>query len=95
MSWFTNFQDTYRDRGFAVLGVAVERDGWTRVTPYLSQRPVNYQIAIGDRDRAESAVGPSIPTTLILDRQGRVAVRHVGFCSRAEYRRDIQKVLAE
>jgi thiol-disulfide isomerase/thioredoxin len=95
MSWFTHFQDTYREQGFAVLGVAVERDGWTRVTPYLNQRPVNYQIAIGDRDRAKSAVGPSIPTTLILDRQGRIAVRHVGFCSRSEYQRDIQKVLAE
>lgn len=95
MSWFTNFQDAYRDQGFAVLGVAVERDGWTRVTPYLNQRPVNYQIAIGDTDRAQSAVGPSIPTTLILDREGRIAVRHVGFCSRTEYQRDIQKVLAE
>lgn len=95
MSWFTNFQDAYRAQGFAVLGVAVERDGWARVMPYLNQRPVNYQIAIGDRARAQSAVGPSIPTTLILDRQGRIAVRHVGYCSRAEFQRDIQKVLAE
>jgi cytochrome c biogenesis protein CcmG/thiol:disulfide interchange protein DsbE len=95
MSWFTSFQDAYRDQGFAVLGVAVEPDGWARVTPYLSQRPVNYQVVIGDRDRAQTAIGPSIPTTLILDRQGRIAVRHVGFCSRTEYLRDIQKVLAE
>ena len=95
MSWFTSFQDAYRNQGFAVLGVAVERDGWARVGPYLSQRPVNYQVVISDRDVAQSAVGQSIPTTLILDREGRIAVRHVGYCSRAEFQRDIQKVLAE
>jgi hypothetical protein len=36
-----------------------------------------------------------VRTTLILDRDGRIAVRHVGFCSKAEYRQDIEKLLAE
>ena len=41
------------------------------------------------------AIGVSIPTTLILDRSGGIAVRHAGFCSKAEYRHDIEKLLAE
>jgi len=41
------------------------------------------------------AIGVSIPTTLILDRRGGIAVRHAGFCSKAEYRHDIEKLLAE
>ncbi|HTM05159.1 MAG TPA: TlpA disulfide reductase family protein [Vicinamibacterales bacterium] len=94
-SWFTGFQDTYRDQGFVVLGVALDSDGWARVTPYLQRRPVNYQIAIGNRADAQSVLGASVPTTLILDREGRIAVRHVGYCSRSEFQRDIQKVLAE
>src|SRR5690348_6799231 len=72
MSWFTAFQQAYRDRDFVVLGVALDRDGWDRVTPYLHQRPVNYEVVVGDRERAQSAIGPSIPTTLILDRHGRI-----------------------
>lgn len=46
-------------------------------------------------DHAGSAGVTSYPTTLILDRDGRVAVRHAGYCSKAEYQRDIQRLLAE
>ena len=41
------------------------------------------------------ALGVSVPTTLILDRAGGVAVTHTTFCSKAEYRQDIEKLLAE
>jgi thiol-disulfide isomerase/thioredoxin len=41
------------------------------------------------------AIGVSGPTTVILDRTGGIAVTHAGFCSKAEYRRDIEKLLAE
>jgi peroxiredoxin len=69
MAWFSEFQNAYGDRDFAVV--------------------------VGDRNAARQTVGSSMPTTLILDRDGRIAVRHIGYCSKAEYRRDIQKVLAE
>jgi len=46
-------------------------------------------------EQSGSTVGASVPTTLILDRSGRIAVRHTGFCSKAEYRQDIEKLLAE
>ena len=41
------------------------------------------------------AIGVSVPTTLILDRTGGIAVTHGGFCSKAEYRQDIENLLAE
>jgi peroxiredoxin len=46
-------------------------------------------------EQSGSTVGASVPTTLILDRDGRIAVRHVGFCSKADYRQEIEKLLAE
>jgi hypothetical protein len=95
MSWFTDFQDAYRDRNLLVLGVSLDQGGWTQVTSHLARQPINYRVVLGDRELAQSTIGAAIPTTLILDREGRVAVRHVGFCSKAEYRRDIEKVLNE
>jgi peroxiredoxin len=95
LPWFRDFQQTYARQGFVVLGVALDREGWASVTPYLDRQPVNYPVVLGNRERAQSALGLSIPTTLILDRAGRIAVRHVGFCSRAEYQRDIEKLLNE
>jgi peroxiredoxin len=95
MPWFTEFQQTYRGRELVVIGVSLDHGGWAKVKPYVDREPVNYRVVVGDRDAARPAIGSSIPTTLILDKDGRIAVRHVGFCSKAEYERDIQKVLAE
>jgi len=95
MPWFTEFEQAYRGRDFAVVGVSLDQGGWTDVKPYVERRPINYPVVVGNHDLARPTVGSSIPTTLILDRDGRIAVRHVGFCSKAEYQRDIQKILAE
>ena len=51
--------------------------------------------AVVDRAGWPPSVGRSAPTTMILDRDGRIAVRHNGYCSREEYQRDILKVLSE
>jgi hypothetical protein len=37
----------------------------------------------------------SIPTTLIIDKSGRIAVTHVGFCTKSEYEADTKALLAE
>jgi len=35
------------------------------------------------------------PTTFIIDKSGRIAVKHVGFCSKSEYEADIKALLGE
>jgi hypothetical protein len=37
----------------------------------------------------------AVPTTLIIDRQGRVAATHVGLCEKSNYEDDIKAVLNE
>ncbi len=34
--WFVEFQDKFKDRDFAVLGVSMDDDGWKSVRPYLA-----------------------------------------------------------
>jgi peroxiredoxin len=95
MSWFADFQHTYRDRDLVVLGVSLDQDGWSEVRPFLEQRPLNYEVVVARREVTQPIIGASIPTTMIVDRRGRVAVRHIGYCSKREYQRDLEKVLAE
>jgi len=95
MRWFADFQHAYRDRNLVVLGVSLDQDGWSRVSPFLQRQPISYDIVIGRREIAQPIIGASIPTTLIVDRRGRIAVRHIGYCSKGEYRRNLEKVLAE
>jgi cytochrome c biogenesis protein CcmG/thiol:disulfide interchange protein DsbE len=93
--WFVEFQKTYRDRDFAILGVSLDEDGWNAVRPYVQMSNVNYTVATGNDDVARLYGANSLPTTLIIDRSGRVAARHVGICEKSEYESEIRRTLAE
>lgn len=92
--WFMDFQKQYKDRDFAVLGISFDDDGWKSVKPFIEQKKLNYRIAIGN-DEVSNLYGglDSLPTTFILDREGRIAATHVGLVSKSEYQNDILKLL--
>ena len=45
--WFVEFEQKYRDQGFAVLGVSMDDDGWKSVRPYIASHKINYRVVIG------------------------------------------------
>ena len=93
---FIGFQQAYRDRKFVVLGIALDEEGWSAVRPYADLRQINYPIVIGD-DRTSDLFGglKAVPTTLVIDRQGRIAATHIGLCQKSDYEQDIEAVLNE
>ena len=92
--WFIEFEQTYRDRGFAVLGVAMDDEGWEVVKPYIESRKINYRVMLGN-DRVAQQYGgvDSLPTTFLIDREGRIAATHIGLVSRRSYEDDIRQLL--
>jgi len=92
--WFMDFENSYKDRSFAVLGVSFDDDGWTSVKPFIEKKKLNYRIAIGTEEISTLYGGlDSLPTTFILDRQGRIAATHVGLVSKSDYQNDILNLL--
>lgn len=96
MPWFLDFQDAFADRGLAVLGVSVD-DNWDVVRAFLEQSPVDYRVALADTAERLAPFGPItvLPTTWLIDRQGRLAATHVGLVDRAVLESEIQRLLAE
>lgn len=93
--WFISFEQQYKDRGFAVLGVSMDEDGWEAVKPYITERKINYRILMGNDSVAQLYGGvDSLPTSFILDRDGRVAAVHVGLVSKSVYQNDIDNLVA-
>ena len=77
--WFMEFEQQFKDRGFAVLGVSMDEDGWTVVKPYIQNMKINYRIVLGNEQVSDLYGGlDSLPTTLLLDRQGKIASIHIG-----------------
>ena len=93
--WFVEFEKTYQSRGFAVLGISMDDDGWTAVKPYIAAQKINYRVALGNDQVAQLYGGiDSLPTTLLIDRDGRVAAVHVGLVNRSDYDNEIRQLLA-
>ena len=36
--WFIEFEQKYKDKGFAVLGVSMDEDGWSAVKPFMEEQ---------------------------------------------------------
>ena len=92
--WFMEFQKSYKDRDFAVLGISLDEEGWDVVKPYIESKKINYQILIGN-EQVSQAFGTidSLPTTLMIDRQGRIASMHIGLVSKKTYEQEITNLL--
>jgi peroxiredoxin len=92
--WFIDFEQTYKDRDFAVLGVSMDDDGWESVQPYIKSRKINYRVVVANEEVSQQYGGvEALPTTFILDREGRIATTHVGLVSKSDYQNDILKLL--
>ena len=93
--WFVEFQRTYSD-SLVVLGLSLDKEGWESVRPYAREKAINYRVMIGG-DHVARQYGRlrSIPTTLLIDKWGQIAVTHIGFCTKSEYETDTKALLAE
>jgi peroxiredoxin len=92
--WFVEFQRKYKDRGLVILGVASGDEGWDIVKPFATQMKINYPILLGNDATADLYGGiEALPTTFIIDRDGRVAKLHIGLASKEDFQNAIEKVL--
>jgi cytochrome c biogenesis protein CcmG/thiol:disulfide interchange protein DsbE len=92
--WFQEFDKTYKDRGLSVVGVSMDEDGWKAVNPYVEERKIAYTMLLGN-DELAAAYGDiySLPTTFLIDGEGKVASIHRGLVSKDTYRKGIEDLL--
>jgi len=84
----------YRDRGMEIVGVSLDRGGWTDVSPFVKKMKISYPVVVGDGPLTEAYGGiDAIPTTFIVDRKGNIINRHVGYMSKDDFEKVIKAAL--
>ena len=92
---FVALRTQYRPKGTEFVGIAI--DNPANVAQFLRQLPVNYPILVGEgaaHSLARQLGNPSgaLPYTLVLDREGNVALSHLGRLPRATLEATLRKI---
>lgn len=92
---FVELHKAYADKGFAMIGVAGGRYGVEAVRSFVRQNRVPYVNLLAN-DEVYKGFGPidAIPTTFVIDQQGYVYQKYVGYTPKDVFERDIKKLLA-
>jgi peroxiredoxin len=77
--FLVSLYEEYNDEGLEVVGIGLDRGGAKVLAPFVEANDVTYTILVGNEDVSRAYGVSSIPMTLMIDRDGRVASREVGF----------------
>jgi peroxiredoxin len=92
--WFIEFEKEFQTRGFTVLGVSMDDDGWKVIKPYMAEHGINYPIVLANEEVNESYGGiEALPTTLLIGRDGKIKFLHAGLIGRDDYEKEIRQLL--
>ena len=93
---FKELYDQYKSKGFEMIGISLDEEGPSPVASFLRAHDVSYPVAMGD-DRLLQNFGGilGLPTTFLLDKNGRIAFRHIGYQDKQVFEKEIQQLLAE
>jgi cytochrome c biogenesis protein CcmG/thiol:disulfide interchange protein DsbE len=86
---------SYATKGLAVAGITMDDAGVEPVRKFVHDYGVDYPILIPRSDFELAARVESLPTTLLIDRQGRVAKTYIGRVREAVFRADVELLLKE
>jgi cytochrome c biogenesis protein CcmG/thiol:disulfide interchange protein DsbE len=92
---FVQLQSKYRDQGLAIVGLSLDAGGAKDVAPFAEEYDVNYTMLVGADEVAKAFGGVvSIPTTFVIDRQGKIVKRFIGYTAPEVFEETIAPLLA-
>jgi cytochrome c biogenesis protein CcmG/thiol:disulfide interchange protein DsbE len=94
--WFTDLERNHKDKGLEVLGVSMDDEGWEVVKPFLTEVGVNYRVVMGNDATAQAYGGvDALPTTFLIDREGKIAAVHVGLANKKDIVDGVETLLQD
>jgi peroxiredoxin len=91
---FLEVYEKLKSKGLEIVGISLDREGWTVVKPYVDRTRITYPVVVDNGKLAEAYGGiDAIPTTFIVDRKGKIIGKHVGYMSKADFEKLVSAAL--
>lgn len=87
-----DLQRDFADQGFAIIGVAVG-DREDHVRRFVQNENIQYIVGLGDQSVAMDYGITNIPTAFLVDQDGNVAARYMGYQQKRVLENAIRQLL--
>ena len=93
---FIELYDQYKDKGFAMVGIALGQEGLDAVKKFVQRFKINYPVVMSDSNVRKAYGGiPSLPTTFVIDSKGNIRKEYVGYIKKTVFESDLKTLLQE
>lgn len=94
MPGFQDVWEDYRDRGFTIVGLSVDRGDRGKVAEWVRQREITYPIGFPTGATVREYGGANVlPTSVLVDQDGRIVYRVEGFYAEPTLRAAVRRLL--
>jgi cytochrome c biogenesis protein CcmG/thiol:disulfide interchange protein DsbE len=84
----------YGPRGFDIVGISMDENPARVVPPFIEHYGINYPVVMADAQVSSDFGGIfGLPTTFIVDRDGNIAQRYIGYVDLKVIEREIEGLL--
>jgi peroxiredoxin len=91
---FLEVYDDYKEKGFEIIGVSLDRGGWKTVTPFVEKMKMTYPVVMGNGEVVKDYGNfNAIPTSFFVDKNGIVVDQHTGTMTKADLVAKLKKLL--
>ncbi len=92
---FKELYTGYKDRGLEIIGASLDEGGEGPVKAFVQQNGVTYPVGLADSRLAQAYGGiQGIPTTFLIDREGKIAKKYIGYQDKEVFEKEIRRLLS-
>ncbi|MBI3323611.1 MAG: TlpA family protein disulfide reductase [Candidatus Omnitrophica bacterium] len=93
---FKELHTAYGPKGVELIGLSLDQEGEGVVRSFAQEQGIRYTLAMASPDLPQRYGGiRGIPTTFLIDKQGRIAKKYVGYQDKQVFESQIQSLLRE
>lgn len=93
--YFNRTYQQYRERDVEFVAVSMDAGGWKDVHQFEREQPIDYLVVLDKDQKAAEAFGglTGLPMTIFIDREGRIAHKHIGITDIDVLRGNIEELI--